>query len=143
SPAALPAASSWSVTLAIALTTTTGKRSRLAATIVAARSTAAASSTEVPPNFITIIGGDPTPQRGSGRPRPTYLHERDDVRTITVAGSTWIALESTAPGNSRPRAAGSTFDMLVRKVSRLCSGNSCLCSTEVALVLEQLGIEQG
>src|SRR5713101_4922973 len=49
-------ASSWSVTLAMALTTTTGFCACRPFTIAAARSIALASSTEVPPNFITIIG---------------------------------------------------------------------------------------
>jgi hypothetical protein len=40
----------------MALTTTTGNRFRRLATIFAARSIASALSTEVPPNFITIIG---------------------------------------------------------------------------------------
>src|ERR1700722_4011465 len=45
-----------SVTLAMALTTTTGLCGRRALTIAATRSMARASSTEVPPNFMTIIG---------------------------------------------------------------------------------------
>ncbi len=54
-PAAEAAASNWSVTLAIADTTTTGAspRSRRPRTIAVVRRIAAASSTEVPPNFIT------------------------------------------------------------------------------------------
>src|SRR5579863_2194666 len=48
--------SSVSVTLAIALTTTTGFCGSRSFTIAATRSMARASSTEVPPNFITIIG---------------------------------------------------------------------------------------
>src|ERR1022692_57890 len=48
--------SSVSVTLAMALTTTTGFCCRRSFTIAATRSMARASSTEVPPNFITIIG---------------------------------------------------------------------------------------
>src|SRR5271169_6877087 len=47
----------WSVTFAMALTTTTGFCARRPLTIAAARSMALASCTEVPPNFITIIGG--------------------------------------------------------------------------------------
>ncbi len=49
--------SSVSVTLAIALTTTTGFCGRRPWTIAATRSMALASSTEVPPNFMTIMGG--------------------------------------------------------------------------------------
>src|SRR5277367_173095 len=49
--------SSVSVTLAMALTTTTGRCGKRSFTIAATRSMARASSTEVPPNFITIIGG--------------------------------------------------------------------------------------
>src|SRR5206468_11874174 len=48
--------SSVSVTLAMALTTTTGCLARRPSTMEATRSMAFASSTEVPPNFITIIG---------------------------------------------------------------------------------------
>jgi hypothetical protein len=46
---------SWSVTLAMALTTTSGDPSNRLATILATRSMASALSTEVPPNFITIM----------------------------------------------------------------------------------------
>ena len=48
--------SSVSVTRAMALTTTTGFCGTRSLTIAATRSMALASSTEVPPNFITIIG---------------------------------------------------------------------------------------
>ena len=53
--AAAAQASSWSVTLLIAETTTTGERplARRPVTIRAVREMAAASSTEVPPNFMT------------------------------------------------------------------------------------------
>src|SRR5256885_15057458 len=54
-PAARPMARSWSVTPAIALTTATGACGRRSRTMAAARSMAAASPTEVPPNFITIM----------------------------------------------------------------------------------------
>src|SRR3954469_23738032 len=54
-PDALAQATSWSVTLAIALTTTTGFCARRDSTILAARVMAAESSTDVPPNFMTII----------------------------------------------------------------------------------------
>src|SRR3954470_7163571 len=54
-PEAFAQATSWSVTLAIALTTRTGFCARRDSTILAARPMAAASSTEVPPNFMTII----------------------------------------------------------------------------------------
>src|SRR3954470_13743952 len=63
-------ASSWSVTRAIALTTTTGVLGRRSRTIAAARSMAAASSTEVPPNFITIM---PALQGGSFRQVPVRV----------------------------------------------------------------------
>src|SRR5260370_39330984 len=49
-------ASSLFVVLPIAETTTTGLRAARARTIAATRSMAVADSTEVPPNFITIIG---------------------------------------------------------------------------------------
>src|SRR5580692_445436 len=50
-------ASSLLVVLPIADTTTTGFRSTRALTIPATRSMAMADSTEVPPNFMTIMGG--------------------------------------------------------------------------------------
>src|SRR5436190_17694560 len=46
-----------SVTLAMALTTTTGFCARRPSTMEATQSMALASSTEVPPNFMTIMGG--------------------------------------------------------------------------------------
>src|SRR5215472_688096 len=46
-----------SVTLAMALTTTTGFLGRRSLTMAATRSMAVESCTDVPPNFITIIGG--------------------------------------------------------------------------------------
>src|SRR2546428_652780 len=49
-------ASSLFVVLPIAETTTTGLRAARVRTIAATRSMAVADSTEVPPNFITIIG---------------------------------------------------------------------------------------
>src|SRR6476661_3144823 len=48
-------ARSWSVILASALTTTTGRSGRRSRTMAATRSMAWASCTEVPPNFITIM----------------------------------------------------------------------------------------
>src|SRR5690349_15944362 len=54
--AALAMASSLLVVLPMAETTTTGLRAAPALTMDATRSMAAADSTEVPPNFITIIG---------------------------------------------------------------------------------------
>src|SRR6185295_4632479 len=51
--------SNWSVTFAMALTTTTGRCGRRSLTICAARSMASASCTEVPPNFMTIMGDHP------------------------------------------------------------------------------------
>jgi hypothetical protein len=51
--AAVPASSSWSVTCASALTTTTGCAFSLLCTMLIKRRMAAASSTDVPPNFIT------------------------------------------------------------------------------------------
>src|SRR5215831_922443 len=46
---------SWSVILASALTTTTGRSGRRSRTMAATRSMACASCTEVPPNFMTIM----------------------------------------------------------------------------------------
>src|SRR5947209_9506621 len=54
--------SSVSVTFDIALTTTNGRSFSRDFTMLMAREMAAASCTEVPPNFITIIG---PPARGS------------------------------------------------------------------------------
>src|SRR5271166_2206415 len=58
-PAAAAMASNWSVTLAMALTTTNGCSDRRAFTMLATRSIAVASSTEVPPNFMTITDAPP------------------------------------------------------------------------------------
>src|SRR5271165_1351314 len=58
-PAAAAMASNWSVTLAMALTTTNGRSDRRAFTMLATRSIAVASSTEVPPNFMTITAAPP------------------------------------------------------------------------------------
>src|SRR5271169_3445893 len=52
-------ASNWSVTFAMALTTTNGRSGRRPFTMLATRSMAVASSTEVPPNFITITAAPP------------------------------------------------------------------------------------
>src|SRR5664279_1088641 len=58
-PAAAAMASNWSVTLAMALTTTKGRSGKRAFTMAATRSMAAASSTDVPPNFMTITVSPP------------------------------------------------------------------------------------
>src|SRR5450759_5402003 len=58
-PAAAAMASNWSVTLAMALTTTKGRCDKRAFTMAATRSMAAASSTDVPPNFMTITAAPP------------------------------------------------------------------------------------
>src|SRR5580700_10235954 len=54
-PAARAMVRSWSVTLAMALTTTTGFSASRPFTMAAARAMALASCTEVPPNFMTIM----------------------------------------------------------------------------------------
>src|ERR1700712_3198013 len=71
SPAAAASAASSSrlVVLAIAETTTTGWRERRSRTIPATRSIAAALSTELPPNFMTIMTSSP-----SGADQPLALH---------------------------------------------------------------------
>jgi hypothetical protein len=51
--AEFPASNNWSVTLASALTTTTGREPSLLRTMPMSRRIAPASSTDVPPNFIT------------------------------------------------------------------------------------------
>src|SRR4051812_11510919 len=56
----------------MALTTTTGDCGSRSRTIAAARSIAAASSTEVPPNFMTIM---PALQSGSFRQVPVRMKE--------------------------------------------------------------------
>src|SRR5581483_8942716 len=66
-PAALAMVRSVSVTLAMALTTTIGCCAWRPWTIEATRSMALASSTEVPPNFMTIMGGAPGPTAGTLR----------------------------------------------------------------------------
>src|SRR5256885_4189758 len=76
--AACASASSLLVVLPIADTTTIGWRPARALTIAATRSMAAADSTEVPPNFITITSPNPwrrhscLPGRDSSRPMPIY-----------------------------------------------------------------------
>src|SRR5271157_1850479 len=60
-------ASNWSVTLAMALTTTNGRSDMRPFTMLATRSMAVASSTEVPPNFMTITAAPPWLDVG-GRP---------------------------------------------------------------------------
>src|ERR1017187_8772199 len=52
-------ASNWSVTLAMALTTTKGRSGKRVFTMDATRSMAAASSMDVPPNFMTITATPP------------------------------------------------------------------------------------
>src|SRR5438067_11908218 len=56
----------------MALTTTTGDCGRRSLTMVAARTMASASSTEVPPNFITIM---PALQSGSFRQIPLRVKQ--------------------------------------------------------------------
>src|SRR5580765_1787392 len=68
-------ARSWSVILASALTTTTGRSGRRSRTMAATRSMACASCTEVPPNFMTIIGKTSTTEarRHGERQGDVYL----------------------------------------------------------------------
>src|SRR5438128_11700244 len=68
-------ARSWSVTLAIALTTTTGFCASRPLTIAAVRSIAFASSTEVPPNFITIMEREPQATDSCGGIQPRFVWE--------------------------------------------------------------------
>src|ERR1039458_4572424 len=58
-PAAAAITSNWSVTLAMALTTTKGRSGKRVFTMDATRSMAAASSMDVPPNFMTITATPP------------------------------------------------------------------------------------
>src|SRR5271165_4638054 len=60
-PAAAAMASNWSVTFAMALTTTNGRSEIRPFTMLATRSMAVASSTEVPPNFMTITAAPGVP----------------------------------------------------------------------------------
>src|SRR5271165_3478889 len=73
-PAAAAMASRWSVTFAIALTTTKGCSCRRALMMLATRSMALASSTEVPPNFITITAAPPSYDVGRRGSRQVALH---------------------------------------------------------------------
>src|SRR5271166_2940897 len=73
-PAAAAMASNWSVTFAMALTTTNGLSDRRPFTMLATRSMAVASSTEVPPNFMTITGAPPVLDVAGRRSRQVALH---------------------------------------------------------------------
>ena len=69
--ASLAIASSLLVVLPIAETTTTGRRATRALTIEATRSMADADSTDVPPNFITIMVSLPSRLLSSSSPSVT------------------------------------------------------------------------
>src|SRR5271166_3309626 len=73
-PAAAAMASNWSVTLAMALTTTNGRSGKRAFTMAATRSMAAASSTDVPPNFMTITVSPPARKEQALASRQEALH---------------------------------------------------------------------
>src|SRR5579862_5673249 len=114
-----------SVTLAIALTTTTGCWDWRPWTMEATRSMALASSTEVPPNFMTIIGGAPSTQ-GSG------CRARDPHSTRS--------LRSLAQGRLRLRLkTGSAQDD-----ARIPHGVWLeVPSSQISLGLEQLCVQDG
>src|SRR5271157_1648650 len=73
-PAAAAMASNWSVTFAMALTTTKGRSAKRDFTMLATRSMAVASSTEVPPNFMTITAAPPSQDVAGRRSRQVALH---------------------------------------------------------------------
>src|SRR5579863_4390982 len=100
--------SSVSVTLAMALTTTTGFCDSRSLTIAATRSMARASSTEVPPNFMTIIGGISSKESRRGKEAVA----RQGPRSFEVA----LSFQQFGVQHGRPR--GST-DGIVREHGKL------------------------
>jgi hypothetical protein len=69
-------------------TTTTGRRSRCAATMRATFSSAAASATDVPPNFITIdIYETLAIKKGRPRVNTTDLFWRIEIRDALLGAS--------------------------------------------------------
>src|SRR6476660_2908639 len=96
-------ARSWSVTLAMALTTTTGFCSRRPLTIAPARSIALASCTEVPPNFMTMqlldIGFQSAAFSDQGSPDGQCHRARNnDAANAWVAETTF--LQNRVPNGS-------------------------------------------
>src|SRR5947209_17570727 len=107
--------SSVSVTLAMALTTTTGFCGKRPLTMAATRSMARASSTEVPPNFITIIG----------------------VTSFAGRWQTWMR-------RVRGREARTGRAELVEKKSAGQAELLWRCSSsQIAFGLQQFGVEHG
>src|SRR5579859_5364518 len=101
-------ARSWSVILASALTTTTGRSGRRSRTMAATRSMAWASCTEVPPNFITIMG---TP--GGKSVCTAEARRRGEKRSVSQepqasARCHWLASKPEGPltANLHPSALG-------------------------------------
>src|ERR1022692_1092534 len=82
-------ASNWSVTLAMALTTTKGRSGKRVFTMAATRSMAAASSTDVPPNFMTITVSPPAKEVGALASRQEALRlEEFGVENGGASGAT-------------------------------------------------------
>src|ERR1039457_4509916 len=88
-PAAAAMASNRSVTLAMVLTTTKGRSGKRVFTMAATRSMAAASSTDVPPNFMTITASPPAKEVGALASRQEALRlEQFGVENGGASGAT-------------------------------------------------------
>src|ERR1035437_4822906 len=114
-PAAAAMASNWSVTLAMALTTTKGRSGKRAFTMAATLAMAAASSTDVPPNFMTITVSPPANEEGALASRQEALHlEEFGVENGGASGATngvvrehsKFVIEHTAGTRSEERRVG-------------------------------------
>src|ERR1700722_17850490 len=110
-----------SVTLAMALTTTTGFCARRPSTMEATRSMALASSTDVPPNFMTIMGG--SCGLGSCRRRPSRCARDSSLRLQN--------------GSARNDAIG--FEEAKIRFRRQRRAQS----SQVAFGLQEFGVEDG
>src|SRR4029077_2721052 len=103
----------------MALTTTTGFFATRPFTIVAVRSIALASSTEVPPNFITIIEGNRVPERSARLPPavagascPRQRHGVARKRDRSASPQVPLGLQQLRIQQRRP---GCAADRIVRK----------------------------
>src|SRR6185437_10266553 len=136
-------ARSWSVIFASALTTTTGLSVRRSRTIVATRSMARASCTEVPPNFITIMAALPAAgsieislrfeqfavQNGcTGRTADSVVGEHGESPVEYVAGS-------QPPNHGRHAASTVSIKPRLRPVrSRIVVDGLLRCRRQIELL---------
>src|SRR6516165_9844298 len=98
----------------MALTTTNGRSSRRLSTMLATRSMAAASSTEVPPNFITITAA-PSLCVGKARPqrsRQVTLHLQE------------FGVEECRPGGAANRVVRENGELVVEHAARTEAPNA-------------------